>query len=75
MSGCGVTNTRIVGGEDAAENQFPWQCTILKSDNTWHGGGATLISCDPVIIVSAASLFPCTNNCETKYVFLMIILI
>ena len=33
MSGCGVTNTRIVGGQDAAENQFPWQCTILKNDD------------------------------------------
>ena len=66
MSGCGVTNTRIVGGQDAAENQFPWQCTILKNDDTWHYGGATLISCDPVIIVTSAFLFACENNCETE---------
>ena len=67
MSGCGMTNSRIVGGEDAAENQFPWQCAILKSDNTWHSGGATLISCDPVIIVTSAYLFDCDLfNCETE---------
>ena len=57
-----MTNTRIVGGQNAAENQFPWQCTILRSDDTWHSGGATLISCDPVIIVSAAHCFQFGNE-------------
>ena len=72
MSGCGVTNTRIVGGQDASENQFPWQCAILRSDNRFEGA-ATLISCDPVIIVSSAFLFACgnmnplrENNCDTE---------
>jgi len=58
---CGVSNTRIVGGQDATENQFPWQCGILKSDDTFDGCGATLISCDPVIIVSAAHCFQGTD--------------
>ena len=75
MSGCGVTNSRIIGGQNAAENQFPWHCAILKSDDTWHPGAATLISCDPVIIVTSATLFPCTNNCETEYVSLMLIIL
>ena len=62
MSGCGVTNSRIVGGQAAVENQFPWQCAILNGDNTWYGCGATLISCDPVIIVSAAHCFQFGNE-------------
>ena len=57
VTGCGVANTRIVGGEDATENQFPWQCAILNSDDTFFYCGATIISCDPVIIVSAAHCF------------------
>jgi len=60
-TGCGVSNTRIVGGQDATENQFPWQCAILNSDNTFYGCGATIISCDPVIIVSAAHCFEGNN--------------
>ena len=58
---CGVSNTRIVGGQDATENQFPWQCGILDSDDYFYGCGATIISCDPVIIVSAAH---CTASRE-----------
>ena len=54
---CGVATTRIVGGQDATENQFPWQCLILNSDNTFYGCGASIISCDPLIIVSAAHCF------------------
>jgi len=57
MTGCGQVNTRIVGGEDATENQFPWMCSIFKSDGSWYGCGATIINCDPVIIVSAAHCF------------------
>ena len=61
MSGCGQVNTRIVGGQDATENQFPWQCGILRSDNTFYTCGATIISCDPLIIVSAAHCFTGAN--------------
>ena len=59
--GCGQVNSRIVGGQNAQENQFPWQCGILNSDNSFFGCGATIISCDPVIIVSAAHCFQDAN--------------
>ena len=52
-----MANWRIVGGEDATENQLPWQCGILSRDDTWYGCGATLLNCHPVIIVSAAHCF------------------
>jgi len=48
---------RIVGGEEATENQLPWQCMIQWSDGSYYGCGATIISCDPVIIISAAHCF------------------
>ena len=54
---CGQTTGRIVGGDEATENQLPWQCTIYNSDDSWYGCGATIISCDPVIIISAAHCF------------------
>ena len=54
---CGQTTVRIVGGQDATENQLPWQCAIKFSDDTFYGCGATIISCDPVIIISAAHCF------------------
>jgi len=54
---CGTANNRVINGQPVNENQFPWMCSILFSDNTWYGCGATLISCDPVIIVSAAHCF------------------
>ena len=57
LTGCGEVNTRIVGGEEATENQFPWQCAILDSEDRFYGCGATILSCDPVIIVSAAHCF------------------
>jgi len=60
-TGCGQATTRIVGGQDATENQFPWQCMIQKSDGSFYGCGATIISCDPVIIISAAHCFQGAN--------------
>ena len=59
--GCGQLNTRIVGGEAATENQFPWTCGILTSDNKFYGCGATIINCNPVVIVSAAHCFQGVN--------------
>ena len=56
-AGCGVSNTRIVGGQEATENQFPWQCAILDREDIFFGCGATLISCDPLIILTAAQCF------------------
>ena len=55
--GCGTANLRIVGGVEATENQLPWQCMIQNSDGSFYGCGATIISCDPVIIISAAHCF------------------
>eukprot|EP00090_Calanus_glacialis_P018992 TRINITY_DN2930_c2_g1_i2.p1 TRINITY_DN2930_c2_g1~~TRINITY_DN2930_c2_g1_i2.p1 ORF type:complete len:374 (+),score=80.97 TRINITY_DN2930_c2_g1_i2:72-1193(+) len=56
-TGCGLSNKRIIGGEEARENEFPWMCSVLYSDSEFYGCGATLLSCDPVIIVSAAHCF------------------
>jgi len=56
-TGCGLSNKRIIGGEEARENEFPWMCSILFSDNSFYGCAATLLSCDPVVIVSAAHCF------------------
>jgi len=49
---------RILGGVITKENEFPWQCAILKPDGSFYGCSAVLLSCDPVIIVSAAHCFP-----------------
>ena len=51
------TDTKIIGGVQALENEFPWQVAILHANNTWRGCGAILLSCDPVIVVSAAHCF------------------
>ena len=32
-SGCGLSNKRIIGGEEARENEFPWMCSVLYSDS------------------------------------------
>ena len=61
MSGCGAGGVRIVGGQDADENQFPWQCGILDRYDYFYGCGAIIISCDPVIILSAAHCFQGAN--------------
>jgi len=50
--------SRIVGGEATAEGEIPWQCALLKSDNSWAGCGAVLLSCEPTIVLSAAHCFP-----------------
>ena len=34
LSGCGLSNKRIIGGEEARENEFPWMCSLLFSDNS-----------------------------------------
>jgi len=60
-SGCGQATVRIVGGEEATENQLPWQCAIQNSDGSFYTCGATIISCDPVIIISAAHCFQGAN--------------
>ena len=49
-----LDDTRVVGGTLARENEFPWHVAILRQYNGWHGCSATLLSCDPVIVVTAA---------------------
>lgn len=48
---------KIVGGVEALENEFPWQVAIMTVNETWRGCGAVLLSCDPLIVVSAAHCF------------------
>ena len=48
---------KIVGGVPALENEFPWQVAVMTENETWRGCGAILLSCDPVIVVSAAHCF------------------
>merc|ERR1719250_244939 len=62
-TGCGEKGSnRVVGGEEAGENEFPWMCAILNSDNSYYTCGATLLSCNPTIIVSAAHCFEGANG-------------
>merc|ERR1712106_258518 len=53
---------KIIGGIPARENEFPWQVGVMTTNDTWRGCGAILLSCDPVIVVSAA-------HCLTSQLF------
>ena len=70
VEGCGVgepTITRIAGGEATTESsQIPWTCELMKLEprsSTYNDGyesigcGATLISCDPGILITSANCF------------------
>ena len=37
FTGCGLSNRRIIGGEEVSENEFPWMCSILFSDYQVQG--------------------------------------
>ena len=51
----GSNRSRIIGGTLTGWGEIPWQVAILKEDfTTWDGCGGVLLSCDPVIIVTAA---------------------
>ena len=45
---------RVVGGTEARENEIPWHVAMLRKNDGWHGCGAALLSCDPLIVVTAA---------------------
>ena len=49
---------RVVGGSDAAAHEFPWHCALLNSQGKFYGCSATLLSCDPVVAVTAAHCLP-----------------
>jgi len=58
-SNCGqLGGGRIVGGQNAAENEFPWHCALISKSGKFYGCSATLLSCNPVILVTAAHCFP-----------------
>ena len=70
VEGCGVGKPaipRISGGQGTTDNsQIPWTCELMKldpsstTDNDGYmsiGCGATLISCDPGILITSASCF------------------
>ena len=43
-----------MGGSEAGQHEFPWHCALLNSEGKFYGCSATLLSCDPVIAVTAA---------------------
>ena len=45
FTGCGLSNTRIIGGEEVTENEFPWMCSILFSDYQVQGKISMIPSC------------------------------
>ena len=45
---------RVIGGNVTQENEIPWQVAMLRKTDGWHGCGAALLSCDPLIVVTAA---------------------
>ena len=53
--------SRVVGGSEAGQHEFPWHCALLNSEGKFYGCSATLISCDPVIAVTAAHCVPAIN--------------
>ena len=48
---------RILGGVVSGEHEFPWHCALLNPDLSFYGCSAVLLSCDPVVIVTAAHCF------------------
>lgn len=55
---CGVKkDEKVVGGVETEENEIPWQVAVFWQNDTWLGCGAVLISCNPVIVLSAAHCF------------------
>ena len=50
---------KIIGGVPVLENEIPWQVALLNQDGSWRGCSAILLSCDPVIVITAAH---CVTN-------------
>ena len=47
-------SVHVVGGDVARTNELPWHVSMLRSHDGWAGCSATLLSCDPVVVVTAA---------------------
>jgi len=79
VAGCGIADpdiNRVVGGTAATSaDNIPWQCMIMKSDTTsndidnlaFSGCAATLISCNPGILVTAAQCFQSSGVAATIF--------
>jgi len=64
-SQCGKKSlNRILGGVVTKENEFPWHCAMLRKDESYFGCGAVLLSCEPLIIATAAHCFAQEANPE-----------
>ena len=44
----------VVGGDVARENELPWHVSMLRTSEGWHGCSATLLSCSPPVVLTAA---------------------
>ena len=55
---------RVVGGVEAGPHEFPWHCALLNEAGKFYGCSATLLSCDPVIAVTAAH---CVSKIEIPF--------
>ena len=53
-----VNDDKIIGGTPALENEIPWQVALISEDGSWRGCSAILLSCDPVIVITAAHCVP-----------------
>ena len=71
-TGCGLPGRRIVGGEEAGESQIPWQCAVLNQDNTFYGCGASILSCQPLILISAAHCFQSLDRSAVSQSFSLV---
>ena len=47
-----------------SEVDVPWMCGIIRSDNRWRGCGATLLGCNPAVLVTAAHCLTGLNMSE-----------
>lgn len=60
LGSCGtrIEGTRIVGGEDAVPNSWPWQVSLRKGRSNYHTCGGTLIRPDWVITAAHCVMRP-----------------
>ena len=57
-SQCGKKSlNRILGGVVTQDNEFPWHCALLNTDQSFFGCSAVLLSCEPLILATAAHCF------------------
>jgi len=62
-------NFHVVGGGFAREGELPWHVSMLRAHEGWHGCSATLLSCDPPVIITAAHCVEKTRPSDLKLGF------